>query len=337
MFEGLRFMTFNNKWLSEQNISTTMMPRDQSPDKEAFLRNAIREQSPFKFTFDGEVRLLLPYPISEEARTYYYCPQVFALCQCGEAYYTLRSGFESYEILYTYEGAGVLEYEGKIYHLGPGDGFFIDCRRNHHYYTDGDHWLHSDFHFDGPQAEYHFAEFFSKGDPTFHDAQEGQYQRLLEKSLQIWDSVLTYKHLQESNSISDIIAYLLIKKSGSFSNNSAPEVISRLIKYIELHFSEQLTLDQLSEMASLSKYHLSREFKKYAGMSPINYLIFARIENAKIIMTHTDLPLYSVAQQVGFNDINNFTNQFRKYTGMTPKQFRKGQSSPVPHFKQKGL
>ena len=324
MFEGIHFLDFRDSWLSERSIARVVSEKsEETLGQKEQLRSATREQERYQFTIDGRVRLLLPYPTTPEDQERYYYPQVFALCQCGPSYYTRRSDFNSYEILYTYEGHGKLEYEGKTYELGPGDGFFIDCSRPHHYFTAGDNWTHSDLHFLGPQAECHFAEFFKRGDPTFHDPLNGQYQTLLEMILRIWDNFLSYKHLQVSNYISDAIASLLVKKHVSDAGSTTPETIAKLVKYIESNFAAKLTLDTLAEQASLSKDHLSREFQRYTGMSPVNYVIFTRIENAKIMLAHTNLPIRVVAAEVGFSDLNNFTNQFRKLTGMTPREFRK--------------
>ena len=83
------------------------------------------------------------------------------------------------------------------------------------------------------------------------------------------------------------------------------------------------TLDMLSEKVSLSKYYLSHEFKRYMGVAPMQYLQYVRLENAKLMLLHTKLPVRAVAQEVGFSDVNNFDRQFLRHTGVTPVRFRK--------------
>ena len=59
-------------------------------------------------------------------------------------------------------------------------------------------------------------------------------------------------------------------------------------KYIEDHFKEEITLDQLSEAAFLNKYYLVHAFKKHFGVSPINYQLELRIEEAKMLLQNTN-------------------------------------------------
>lgn len=324
MFEDIRFLEFNDSLLSHRSFDHAALAKepDDSPYKEQ-LTAALHQQSPYRFMFDGRVRLKLPYPVSEEDARRYYVPQIFVICECGPAYYTLREGFESYEILYTFEGQGILEYEGQTYTLETGDGFFIDCRKKHHYYTKCSRWVHAELHFDGPQAAYHYEAFFRSGNPLFHEDTNGKLQTMCESMLRAWQDYMLYKQLQVSNDISQIIAHLLVHKYMSHSGTAAPDSISKMAKYIDRHFREPITLDLLSRKASLSKYHLSREFKHYIGMSPIQYLLYIRLENAKMILLHTNFSIQEVAAEVGFSDINNFTRQFRQHTGMTPVRFRK--------------
>lgn len=100
------------------------------------------------------------------------------------------------------------------------------------------------------------------------------------------------------------------------------ETILYLREYMERHLSEDLSLDVLAQKASMSKYHLSREFKKYTGCSPIKYLITLRLDKAKALLAETEMTITEIAEKVGFSDLNNFTNHFKKQTGMTPRNYR---------------
>ena len=71
-----------------------------------------------------------------------------------------------------------------------------------------------------------------------------------------------------------------------------------------------------------NQLHFSSEFKKYTGFSPNDYLITLRINRAKSMLKNTTLPAAKIAHEVGIHDLNNFTNLFKKKTGMTPILFR---------------
>lgn len=102
-----------------------------------------------------------------------------------------------------------------------------------------------------------------------------------------------------------------------------PENFHYLIKYMENNFSSHLSLDYLAHFTGISKYHFSREFKKYTGFSPNDYLVQLRIEHAKSLLLSTTIPANKIAHMTGIHDINNFTNLFKKKTGMTPGEYRK--------------
>ena len=103
------------------------------------------------------------------------------------------------------------------------------------------------------------------------------------------------------------------------SGNRQCAVIKR---YIDLHFKEPLTLDQLSEEAHMNKFYLSHAFKQEYGISPINYLISRRIDESKYLLAETDLSMSQIAQLLGFSSLSYFSQVFRKTHGSSPMEYR---------------
>lgn len=93
-------------------------------------------------------------------------------------------------------------------------------------------------------------------------------------------------------------------------------------RYIDLHFKEPLTLDQLADEAHMSKYYLSHAFKQEFGVSPINYMISRRINESKFLLSETDLSLSQIAQVLGFSSLSYFSQAFRKANNTSPLEFR---------------
>lgn len=284
-----------------------------------------KEQLSHKFNLDGHIRILFPDSDIPEDPEHYFYPQLFCMFECGANYYTQRENYNSYEIVFTYSGEGYLEYEGNSYTIGPGRGFFIDCKKPHFYQTKSGIWEHSVLHFNGSISEKLFEEYASYGDVTFHDAVDGNYHSHIENLLNIWEHFQIYKNLQLSTTICDIVTYLLLLKAMSGHNDrvKVPETITYLSKYMRHNYASDITLDFLADFANVSKYHLAREFKKYMGTTPIQYLISMRILNAKFMLIHTPLPISVIEEDSGFSDINNFNRLFMKNVGMTPRQYRK--------------
>lgn len=93
-------------------------------------------------------------------------------------------------------------------------------------------------------------------------------------------------------------------------------------RYIDLHFKESLTLEQLAEEAHMNKFYLSHTFKKEYGISPINYMISKRIEESKYLLAETDLSLSQISQLLGFSSLSYFSQVFRKTQSVPPMEYR---------------
>ena len=98
-------------------------------------------------------------------------------------------------------------------------------------------------------------------------------------------------------------------------------------RYIDLHFKEALTLEQLAEEAHMNKYYLSHSFKREYGISPINYLISRRIDESMYLLAETDLSVSQIAQLLGFSSLSYFSQVFRKAHGISPMDFRQNSRS----------
>lgn len=276
------------------------------------------------FLLDGSQSSLQCFPISDYARNHLLYLQAFSILYSRERYYTIRKNYNSFLILYTLEGSGILEYGEEIVHLSPGTGFFIDCRKPQYYHTDGTQWTHADLHFDGACAEHLFTIYSRYGGIGFHDSSEEGFLQSLDQLLTDYThNISPYREDLTSCQMQHLILSMIQKKELQDSSSTAPDTIRYLIKYMENNYASPLSLDFLSDFAGLSKYHLSREFKRYTGSSPIDYLIRLRVQAAKQLLLGTNERIEDIAEEIGFHSLNNFINQFRKHAGMTPSQYRK--------------
>jgi len=96
--------------------------------------------------------------------------------------------------------------------------------------------------------------------------------------------------------------------------------------YIFNHLYEELSMNKLAVVAGLNGSYLSQLFKKETGIAISDYIQRERIEEAKRLMQAHEITLSSIATRLLFNDQSYFTKVFKKYTGSTPKQFRKNRA-----------
>ena len=94
-------------------------------------------------------------------------------------------------------------------------------------------------------------------------------------------------------------------------------------RYIDNHFKENLSLDQLAQLAHLNKYYLAHAFRREFGVSPINYLISRRIEESRFLPRETDHTLSLIAQILGFSSLSYFSQCFRRAEGLSPLEYRR--------------
>lgn len=124
------------------------------------------------------------------------------------------------------------------------------------------------------------------------------------------------------------ILIIRLMRNTDLAVQTQPQVISgnsqcaAVRRYIDLHFKEPLTLEQLSEEAHINKYYLSHAFKREYGVSPINYMISRRIDESKYLLAETDLSMSQIAQLLGFSSLSYFSQVFRKIHGSSPMEFR---------------
>ena len=94
-----------------------------------------------------------------------------------------------------------------------------------------------------------------------------------------------------------------------------------VLEYISEHYAEELSIAQLAKLCFFSEYHFMRFFKKYMGMSCLEYIKDFRLEKASELLSQGETPVLDASLSSGFPNLSYFYREFKKKYGMTPKQF----------------
>ena len=106
------------------------------------------------------------------------------------------------------------------------------------------------------------------------------------------------------------------------SDPARSEAVQKCCDYIEMNLGEKIRASDLASLAGYSEYYMTRKFKEETGYFISDYVKFARIERAKLLLQSTDLSILEIAGRLGFATRSYFSQAFREVTGMTPTQFR---------------
>lgn len=121
-----------------------------------------------------------------------------------------------------------------------------------------------------------------------------------------------------------IIQYKLYTTDSSVTKSQSNRIgqIKSVLEYIELHYSSAITLEELAKIAGMSPKYFCRIFKAITQQSPLEYVIFYRIEQAANYLSTSDLSITEIAMECGFNDCSYFIRTFKNLKQVTPYKYR---------------
>lgn len=125
--------------------------------------------------------------------------------------------------------------------------------------------------------------------------------------------------------------WLIMRKNITIPPEKSENVINlriqKILRYMEEHYAEDITLSDLSKSANISKSECSRCFKLGLNTTPYKYLMEFRLSKAAQLLKNTSEPIGNIAASVGFHQISHFGKCFREKTGYSPKAYREMENS----------
>lgn len=231
----------------------------------------------------------------------------------------------SYLILYTKEGSSLLTYGDQTLTLMPQSILLVDCHTSLKLeLKQSTLWKADLLLLNGSHMKAYYEFITSQTQYLFALSPTSTMDSLIQK---LYDLVGPSSLMDEfiiSKIITDILTELIVNKEHQLHPlPNIPKYLLQIKSYFDKEYASHISLDELAATYQVNKYKIVRDFGTYYHTSPINYLIDKRITEAKKLLIETDYPVCDIASQVGIENINHFTNLFKKSTHLTPNYYRK--------------
>lgn len=237
-----------------------------------------------------------------------------------------RSGLVSYICFLVLEGEGSLTYDGRQYSLKLGDCVFTDCRKTYSHSTSDCLWSLSWCHFYAPFMPAIYEKYKERGGlPVFHPEKPDAFQKIFVQLYELAASSDYIRDMRINESLSALLT-LLMQESWNPDHVAVSKKrmeLAAVKAYMDEHYTQKLTLDDLEAQFFINKYYLLKIFKETYGMTISSYLISKRITRAKQLLRFTQMTIDEVGCAVGMDGAGYFSRMFKKAEGISPKEYRK--------------
>ncbi len=125
--------------------------------------------------------------------------------------------------------------------------------------------------------------------------------------------------------------YFTKKEGGIRERASLMDEIGDLLNYVNIHYMENITIDDMVEKTHMSKATLQRKMISFFGISPMQYIHRLRLNHAAVLLLSKKKTIAEIATEVGYNNLSSFNRMFFKEFGMSPSDWRKSEKNhPIP-------
>lgn len=256
------------------------------------------------------------------ANNLYYCKRIGDY-QCSERYVVDRLAPERrreiYHVFLILSGRLQIEYRGHSFAASPGSVAVLDCRQAHRYYcTSHVNFVWLDI--DGGATAAYVKLLTARSVPLFRLP---NFNTVVGRILSIGREIEAQR---ENEHVSSSFWHELFAALASAEEQQDTDARSRVtdiaVQYIQQHFAEKLTVEQLAGLCSVSVYHFIRLFKQTQNCTPHEYIMGVRLRRGIHLLLTTTLTVSEIAAAVGFYSASHFTSCFKANYGMTPRQYR---------------
>lgn len=242
------------------------------------------------------------------------------------AWHGLKRGQTPFAILqHTVDGMGNLDFEGRRHRLSPGDTMLVLIPHDHRYWLQpGETWTFFWIAMTGMEALRIHQALQSAAGPVLR-LQPDTVARLAEGCLDLVEGEGETAGLASAIAYRTLMAVVddVFGKGGGETVPGDTSGLGRAIRHIESHLDQSISVTELARIAGYSRAHFTRAFTEREGMPPAEFALQARMRHAvRLLASHANMPIKSIAPLCGFDDPNYFAKTFRRFYGISPTEFR---------------
>ena len=227
---------------------------------------------------------------------------------------------------YVMSGKGILKMEKKVYEIHGGQIFYIPAGISAYYAADQDTpWSYRWLHIGGTELHSVLRDIgLDENNPVLDVTSKSDTNSTFETLIN--DIFENYERQYYCiGKVYEIMDYLKKEHGHSdseTSDNLQLQYVRTVIKYIQLKFSEQIHMDDIAHTCGLNRSYLTRLFHEATGYTVKGYLLSYRMKAAQKMLKESDYPIQYIGSAVGYTDIFTFSKAFKKYSGLTPSEYR---------------
>lgn len=258
------------------------------------------------------------------------CVLAYGSVAASYPYYYEISGLNAYCLLISESGSGSLSVDGNTYALTTDTLAFFDCTVRHRIDIRQSQWNYRVFFIAGSSVSSLYRLITDNHGNLHRLSPESAIPSMIHK---FYDQLTknedaTFLHMKF---IFDILLEVVLEiKRQEKDTANFPDYLIKIKHNFDTNYQNSFSLDMLEREYHISKYRICREFSQAFDLSPIQYLNYKRIEAVKEALISTDKRINEIGRMVGFENTNHLIRLFKKYTGVTPLNYRK--QSPVYTF-----
>ncbi len=261
---------------------------------------------------------------SSYSRSHYLYVQEVGTLKSLEPHTSRRERLESYLFFIVLEGSGTLTFDGHEYPVSAGDCVWLDCQTPYaHESSAKDMWSLMWVHFYGNEAPAFYRTYCEReGTCTYTPSSTLPYIESLQALYHLQAQKNAMSDLYCHKHLTDLITQIFMDTFQNDLSDTIPQKFLDIREYIKTNYMEKLTLDDISSLFFISKYHLSREYQKLFSVGILTDLTISRLSHAKSLLRFSTESIEEIATSCGFQTSTYFIKVFKKYENLTPLEYR---------------